>query len=202
MLEEFLFDRVLAEPGDGAQPAGDRGAGPAPGLQVAGEGLDAGAADGEQGQRAGAAPGGDLAKVQGAGVAGQAAVSGQVPGEREPFGVGEGGLDRGECGGRGGSGHRAPPGRAETREAGPAAGPSDQAETHRKLRPPVTPGHKPQQLKSKPAALEMLEIADYALVYSLIARTAERGITINSVWARGAVDPMRTCLGRRWCAWP
>src|SRR6185312_14912432 len=44
--------------------------------------------------------------------------------------------------------------------------------------------------------------ADYALVYSLIARTAERGITINSVWARGAVDPMRTCLGRRWCAWP
>ena len=38
-------------------------------------------------------------------------------------GIGEGGLDRGERGGWGGSGHRAPPGRAETRQAGPVAGP-------------------------------------------------------------------------------
>jgi hypothetical protein len=68
---------------------------------------------------------GELAQVQGVGFAGQASVSGQVPGEGEPFGVGEGGLGRGECGGWGGSGHRVPPGRAETREAGPATGPSD-----------------------------------------------------------------------------
>jgi len=55
-------------------------------------------------------------------LAGQPAVSGQEPGEGEPFGVGEDGLDRGERGGWGGSGHRAPPGRAETQEAGPAPG--------------------------------------------------------------------------------
>ena len=39
-------------------------------------------------------------------------------GEREAFGVGEGGLDRGERGGWGGSGHRAPPGRAGTGRLG------------------------------------------------------------------------------------
>jgi len=45
--EEFFLDRVLARPGDGGQPPGDRGAGPAPGLQVPGEALDIRAADGE-----------------------------------------------------------------------------------------------------------------------------------------------------------
>jgi hypothetical protein len=72
------------------------------------------------------------------------------------------GLDRGERGRWGGSGHRAPPERAETQEAGPAGAPAIKRKTHRKVRPLVTPGHKPQQLKSKPAALEMLEIADSA----------------------------------------
>ena len=48
VLEEFFFDRVLMEPGDGAQPPGDGGAGAAFGLQVPGEGLDAGAPDREQ----------------------------------------------------------------------------------------------------------------------------------------------------------
>ena len=76
MIDEFLFDGVLVKPGDGAQPPGDGRAGPAPGLQLPGEGLDVGAADGEQGQGAGTAPGGELAQVQGVGVAGQAAVSG------------------------------------------------------------------------------------------------------------------------------
>ena len=47
------------------------------------------------------------------------------PGEGEPFGIGESGLDGSEGSGWVSSGHRAPPGRAETREAGPAAGPSD-----------------------------------------------------------------------------
>jgi len=76
VLEEFFLDGVAVEPGDGAQPAGDRGAGPSPGLQVAGEAFDVGAADGEQGQGADPAPGGELAQVQGVGVAGQAAVPG------------------------------------------------------------------------------------------------------------------------------
>ena len=98
VLQELLLDRVLAGPGDSGQPAGDRGAGPSPGLQVAGEAFDVAAADGEQGQGTGAAPGSELAQVEGVGVAGQAAVSGQVPGEGEPFGIGEGGLDRGERG--------------------------------------------------------------------------------------------------------
>src|SRR5215470_1918568 len=101
-------------------------AGPAPGLQVTSEGLDAGAADGEQGQGAGAAPGRrELAQVECVGLSCEAAVPGQEPGEGEPFGVSEDRLDRGERGGWGGSDHRAPPGRAEIREAGPAAGPSD-----------------------------------------------------------------------------
>src|SRR6202035_2400986 len=115
MLEEFFLDGVLVEPGDGAQPPGDGGPGPAAGFQVAGEAFDVGAADGEQGQGPGAAPGGELAQVQRAGLSGQAAVPGQVPGEGEALGVGENGLDRGERGGWGGCGHRVPPGRAETR---------------------------------------------------------------------------------------
>ena len=124
-VQELFLDRVLVEPGDGAQPPGNGGPGPAHRFQVPGEGLDVSAADGEQGNGAGPAPGSALAQVEGVRVAGQAAVPGQEPGEGEPLGIGEGGLD----GDEGGSGHRAPPGRAETREAGPAAGPSDQAET-------------------------------------------------------------------------
>ena len=63
VLQEFFFDRVAVEPGDGAQPPGDGGAGAAPGFRVAGEALDVGATDGEQVQGAGAAPGGELAQV-------------------------------------------------------------------------------------------------------------------------------------------
>jgi hypothetical protein len=125
MLEELFLDRVFVEPGDGAQPPGNSRAGPAADFEFPGKAFDVGAADGEQGQGVGAAPGGELAQVECVRLAGQAAVPGQEPGEGEPFGVGEGGLDRGERSGWGGSGHRAPPGRAETREAGPAAGPSD-----------------------------------------------------------------------------
>jgi len=58
-------------------------------------------------------------------LAGQAAVAGQEPGKRKTLGIGEGGLDHHEGSGWGGSGHRAPPGRAETRRAGPAASPSN-----------------------------------------------------------------------------
>src|SRR6516164_6638178 len=96
VLEEFLFDGALAEPGDGAQPPGDGGPGAASCVQVAGEAFDVGAADGEQVQGTGAAPGGELAQVQRISLTSQAAVSGQITGECEPLGVGEGGLDRGE----------------------------------------------------------------------------------------------------------
>jgi hypothetical protein len=42
------------------------------------------------------APARELAQVQGVRLSGKAAVPGQEPGEGEPFGFGEGGLDRGE----------------------------------------------------------------------------------------------------------
>ena len=45
VLEEFLFDGALAEPGDGAQPPGNGGPGAASCVQVAGEAFDVGAAD-------------------------------------------------------------------------------------------------------------------------------------------------------------
>ena len=93
VVEELFLDGVLVEPGDGAQSAGDRGASPAAGFQFAGEGLDVGAADREQRQGPGAAPAGELAQVEGAGLAGQAAVPGQEPGEREPLGISESRLD-------------------------------------------------------------------------------------------------------------
>jgi hypothetical protein len=48
VIEKLFLDRVLVEPGDGAQPPGDGGAGPAAGFQFPGEGLDVGAADREQ----------------------------------------------------------------------------------------------------------------------------------------------------------
>src|SRR6516162_9702918 len=126
MIQEFLLDRVPVEPRNGAQPPGDRGPGAASSFQVPGEAFDVEAADGEQVQRAATAPAGELAQVQGIRLAGQAAVPGQEPGKGEPFGVGEGGLDRGERGGWGGSGHRAPPGQAGNREAGPVPAPAVQ----------------------------------------------------------------------------
>jgi hypothetical protein len=96
VLEELLFDGVLVEPGDGAQPPGHGGPGPPSGFQFTGERLDGSAADREQRQRPGAAPAGELARVEGVGLAGQAAVPGQVPSEREPLGLGEHRLDRNE----------------------------------------------------------------------------------------------------------
>jgi hypothetical protein len=101
---------------------GDGGPGTAPGFQLPGKAFDVGPADREQRKGADAAPAGELAQVQGVRFARQPAVAGQEPGEGEPFGVGEGGLDRSEDSRWGGSGHRAPPGRAEIREAGPSCG--------------------------------------------------------------------------------
>jgi hypothetical protein len=44
VLEQLFLDGVPVEPGDDAQAAGDGGAGPAAGFQVAGEAFDVGAA--------------------------------------------------------------------------------------------------------------------------------------------------------------
>ena len=126
VVQEFFLDGVLVEPGDGAQPPGHGGTRPAVGFQFAGEGLDVGAADREQRQGTGAAPAGELAEVEGIGLAGQAAVPGQEPGEREPLGLGKGRLDGNEGGGRGRGGHQAPPGTAGTWRGWAAAGPSDE----------------------------------------------------------------------------
>jgi hypothetical protein len=70
VIQEFLFDGVLVEAGDGGQPPGDGGAGTSLGFQLAGEAFDVGAADREQAQGAGPAPAGELAQVQGVGLAG------------------------------------------------------------------------------------------------------------------------------------
>jgi hypothetical protein len=79
MLEEFLFDRVLVEPGDGAQPPGDGGPGAASGFQVAGESFDIGTANGEQREGTSPAPGGELAQVECIGLSCQAAVPARNP---------------------------------------------------------------------------------------------------------------------------
>jgi hypothetical protein len=83
VLEELFLNGVFAEPGDGAQPPGNRRAGPAFRLEFAGEGLRVRAADREQRQRPCPAPAGELAQVEGVGLTGQAPVSGQEPDEAE-----------------------------------------------------------------------------------------------------------------------
>src|SRR5215831_8052638 len=93
--------RVPVEPGDRAQPAGDGGAGPAAGFHVTGEALDVGAAGPEQAQVPLLAPARILAQVQRVGLAGQAGITGQEPGQRQPLVAGKyrlGDGSRGGCG--------------------------------------------------------------------------------------------------------
>jgi hypothetical protein len=73
MVQEFLLDGVPLEPRDRGQAAGDGGPGPAAALEFQGEGLDVCAADREQRHGPGSAPAGELAQVEGVGLAGQAA---------------------------------------------------------------------------------------------------------------------------------
>jgi hypothetical protein len=61
VLEQFLLYGVPIEPGDRAQPAGDRGPGPAAGFQVPGGALDVRVPSLEQVQAMLAAPAGELA---------------------------------------------------------------------------------------------------------------------------------------------
>ena len=89
MVKEFFLDGVALEPGDRAQAACNRRTGPASGLQVPGEALDVSAAHLERAQVMLTAPAGELAEVQRVGLAGQPAVTGQEPGERQTFRAGE-----------------------------------------------------------------------------------------------------------------
>src|SRR5450756_1647470 len=120
-IQEFFLNGVLVEARDGAQAPGHGGACAAPGFKSTGEGLDVGAAGGEQGQGAGTAPGRELPQVQGAGVAGEAAVPGQEPGKREALGVSERRLDGDERSRESRGCHRATPGTARTQDPGPYA---------------------------------------------------------------------------------
>jgi len=86
MVEELFFHRVFVEPGDGAQPPGDRSAGPTPGFEFNGEAFDAGAADHEQRQGACTVPGSELAQVQRVGFPGQASSDRPaIPARNGPF---------------------------------------------------------------------------------------------------------------------
>ena len=105
VLDDTFFFGVAVEPDDRAQPAGDRGAGLAAVFEVAGEALDVDAADVEQAVVVLPAPGGELAQVQGVGVAGEAAVGGQEPEQRHPLDVGQHRLVPRDS--SGGSGHGA-----------------------------------------------------------------------------------------------
>jgi hypothetical protein len=80
VVEQVFLDGVPVEPGDGAQPPGDGGLGPAAGLQVAGEALDVGPPCLEQAQVMPVAPARVLAQARLVRLAGQAAVGGQEPG--------------------------------------------------------------------------------------------------------------------------
>jgi hypothetical protein len=112
MLDQVFLHGVPVEPRDRAQPAGDGGAGPAAGFHITGEALDVGAAGLEQAQVALLAPARILAQVQRVGLTGQAGITGQEPGQRQPLVAGKyrfGDGNRGGCG-RCGGGQRVPPG--------------------------------------------------------------------------------------------
>jgi hypothetical protein len=164
MLQELLLDRVPVEPDDGAQPPGDGRASPAPGFEFPGEAFDVGAADGEERQGADPAPGSELAQVESIRLAGQSPVPGQEPGEGNPFGVGEGGLDRDERGGWGGSGSSGHlPAGLEPGKAGPVPAPAVKRKPKRK---PSAQGHAmpPASMqRSAAGAWKMLQTAEYAL---------------------------------------
>ena len=142
-VQELFLDGVPVEPGDGGQPPGDGGAGATHRFELSGEGLDVGAADGEQREVAGAAPAGELAQVQHVGFTGQAAVPGQEPGEGDPLGIGEDGwiVERSAVV----IGHL--PARLEP-GSWASPGPSSSAETHRK--PDVQVTLRQQQAGQRP----------------------------------------------------
>ena len=106
MVEQVFLHRVLVEPGDRTQAAGNGRPGAAAGFQVAGEALDIRTPGLEQAQVVLLAPAAVLAQIQGICLAGQAGVTSQG----EPLRLGEYWLDGGDSGGRGHGVHRDLPG--------------------------------------------------------------------------------------------
>jgi hypothetical protein len=87
MGDQAFFFGVAVEAGDGAQPPGDGRRRPALGFKLAAEGLDVAAAYLEQLKVAAVAVGDELAEIERVGVAGEAAVSAEEPGESDVFRV-------------------------------------------------------------------------------------------------------------------
>jgi len=110
LIQQVFLHRVPVEPGDGAQPPGDRGPGATTGLQVAGETLDVRTAGLKQAQVMLLAPARVLTQVQLVRFAGQAAIAGQESSQRQPLRVAEHWCSRDKGSGRGRGGHWAPPG--------------------------------------------------------------------------------------------
>ena len=81
VVDQALFFGVAVEAGHGAQPSGDGGGRSSSSFEVAPEGLDVAAADLEKAQVALVAEGDELAQVQGVGVAGEAPVAAEEPGQ-------------------------------------------------------------------------------------------------------------------------
>ena len=81
MVQELLLHGVAVEAGHRAKPAADGGPGTSLGLEVPAEALDVGSARREQVSAVAGAPGQELAQVQGVGVSGEPAVSGQEAGQ-------------------------------------------------------------------------------------------------------------------------
>jgi hypothetical protein len=77
VIEEFFFDGIAVEPGDGGQPPGDGGPGSATRFQVADETFDVSAPGTEKADVVLMAPAGVLTQIQLIGLAGQAAVASQ-----------------------------------------------------------------------------------------------------------------------------
>jgi hypothetical protein len=117
--QAFLFG-VAVEAGHGAKPASDRRPGPAQRLKMAGEALDVGATCTEHRHPMLGAPGHVLAQIQCVGVAGQPAVAGQEPRQRQLLVGAEQLVSRGERGaGREGNVHD---GTSKRRAEAPVAG--------------------------------------------------------------------------------
>ena len=89
--QAFLFG-VAVEAGHGAQPPGDGGRRPSPSFQVASVGLDVASADLEQAQVALVAAGDELAQIQRVGVAGEAPVAAEEPGQCYMFRIDQSGV--------------------------------------------------------------------------------------------------------------
>src|SRR6266516_2750791 len=89
IIQQVFLDGVWVEPGDGAQPACDRGPGAGRGSTGRARNTSTSARCLEEAQVLMSAPAGVLAQVQFIRLPGQAAIADQESGERQRLGVGE-----------------------------------------------------------------------------------------------------------------